>query len=212
MKTTLETDRRHVRAAGAVILGGIMLVSAASSFIIFRSNFTDLPGPVGAALALFCVFAIEGGMLWLLRGLGRAFSTGIERVAAVSGVLILFAVMLVNVTTHAEMSKGISLSTFQAAWLHWAGIGSVMFVFALLTALELADPEARLRRLELQVYGAEREAVLTARANALRSDAVTEAMDRRSEVEADRLAVSIIGSQQRHIGFASVETGKEPRR
>ena len=201
---TIQNSSLKNTATGAMILlGAVTLLSCVSSFVIYRSGFADLPPQLQTTLSLCCVLAVEGCFAWLVYGFATSFSAGIERGVSVAGILFLFGTMAVNIVTHYQIAKRIEINAFQRAWIEWGGVGVVVAVLAIVLMIELGNPEARLRRLELRVSGMEREAILTAKRAALEGESVTAAMQTRARIEAERLARQIIGEQQRRqTGFS----------
>ncbi len=206
---TIQNSSLKNTATGAMILlGAVTLLSCVSSFVIYRSGFADLPPQLQTTLSLCCVLAVEGCFAWLVYGFATSFSAGIERGVSVAGILFLFGTMAVNIVTHYQIAKRIEINAFQRAWIEWGGVGVVVAVLAIVLMIELGNPEARLRRLELRVSGMEREAILTAKRAALEGESVTAAMQTRARIEAESLARQIIGEPQKRqagFGLAQVE-------
>jgi hypothetical protein len=201
-----------------ILLGVVTLLSAVSSFVIYRSGFADLPSQFQTALALCCVLAVEGCFAWLIYGFATSFSSGIERSVSIGGIVFLFGTMAVNIVTHYQIAKRIELNEFQRGWVEWGGVAVVVAVLAIVLLIELGNPESRLRRLELRVSGIEREAVLAARRAALEGETVMTAIEARAAIEAERLARQIAGEPvRRGSGFPlsqveSDDVGKSMRR
>src|SRR5690349_19368684 len=109
--------RQNVIVGGGLILVCITLLSCVSSFMIYREGFADLPWTLQSLLSLFAVLVVEGAFIWLVYGFTRAFSSFMERIISLAGMVFLVIVMLCNIITHFMMVKRLSLSSFQHAWL-----------------------------------------------------------------------------------------------
>lgn len=221
MNTTTAQAFKHNRARKNVILGGavilicITVLSCVSSFTIYRDGFADFPYIFQQALAAFAVIVVEGAFIWLVYGFTRAFSSGLERLISLVGMAFLVIVMMVNLITHFMTVKQIPLNPFQHAWVSWGAITVFIVVLLLVLLITLADPVIQLIRLELRYLGKQQEKMLEAKTDALESERLTEAMERRAAYEADRLALRITGeaappagtpvgaqaSERRPVGF-----------
>lgn len=211
-------NRKRTNTAGIVIVVVVTLISAVSSFVIYRESFADFPPLVQNVFAALAVVVVEGAFCWLIDGYARTFSSGVERAVSIGSIVFLFLTMAVNVVTHAQIAKGTALTTFQHGWINWGAVTVFLAVLALALVIRLADPIARLQRLELKIAGVEQEAILHAREEALNSDSVKEAIKQRIAREAQRIASQIVDNQQRSVGFQPVarhgedDAGKGPRR
>lgn len=185
--------RKNVIVGGAVILICITLLSCVSSFMIYREGFTDLPDFAGRTLALFAVVVVEGAFIWLVFGFTRAFSSALERLIALAGMGFLVVVMLTNIITHFQLVKGVPLNDFQQAWLAWGAVAVFIAVLLIVLAITLADPVARLVRLELRYQGKQQETILQAKTDGLQNEAIQVAMHKRANYEASRLVEDILG-------------------
>jgi hypothetical protein len=217
-KTSADTFK-HQRARKNVIYGGLAIIiaitvlSAVSSFVIYRGGFTDLPSPFDKVLAMFAVIVVEGAFVWLLYGFTRAFASVAERMLSVIGLLFLMAVMLTNLVTHFMMVKNIPLADFQHGWIQWGAVTVFIGVLILTVLITLADPIIRLMRLELRYVGKEQEVIIQAKTGALDDDVIYQAMQARAQGEAQRLVRKIQGAPDpasaRSVGFdVRVESGK----
>src|SRR5262245_55909271 len=136
--------RKKVILGGAVILFCITVLSCVSSFMIYRGGFADFPYMFQQALSLFAVVVVEGAFIWLVYGFMRAFSSSIERMICVIGMIFLVTVMLINLVTHFMMVKNIPLQPFQLAWISWGAISVFIAVLLIVLSISLADPVIRL--------------------------------------------------------------------
>jgi len=186
-----EKAMRNTTIGGAVILFCITALSCVSSFMIYRSGFGDMPFIFQQALALFAVVVVEGAFVWLVYGFTRSFSSRRERGVSFISIWALAAVMMANIATHFMMVKGIPLNEFQQAWLEWGAVTVFIGVLIIVLAITLSNPAIRLTMLELRVWGAQQETLLKAKKGSLKSQRVREAMTKRAEIEAERLARQI---------------------
>ena len=92
-----NSNLRKTAIGAMILLGALTLLSCASSFVIYRSGFADLPPQFQPALALCCVLAVEGCFAWLVYGFATSFSSGVERGVSVAGIVFLFSTMAVNI-------------------------------------------------------------------------------------------------------------------
>lgn len=185
--------RQNVIVGGGLILVCITLLSCVSSFMIYREGFSDTPFFVQNILSLFAVLVVEGAFIWLVYGFTRAFSSFLERIISLSGMVFLVTVMLVNIVTHFMMVKHLTMSSFQNAWLSWGAVSVFIGVLIFVLLITLADPVSRLVRLELRYTGKQQETIIQAKSDGLDSDLVQNAMIERGEIEARQLARSITG-------------------
>lgn len=185
--------RKNVIVGGGLILVCITLLSCVSSFMIYREGFTDTPFYVQQTLSLFAVLVVEGAFIWLVYGFTRAFSSFLERLISLAGMLFLVSVMLANIVTHFMMVKHSGLSRFQMAWLEWGAVSVFIGVLIFVLLITLADPVSRLLRLELRATGKQLEAVLQAKMDGLDSDRVQQAMLNRANAESEKQAAWIEG-------------------
>lgn len=185
--------RKNVIAGGAIILICITLLSCVSSFMIYREGFTDFHPKMQAALALFAVVVVEGAFIWLVYGFTRAFSSAIERLIALIGMVFLTIVMLTNIVSHFMLVKRIPMNEFQNAWLSWGAVSVFIAVLVIVLLITLADPVIRLVRLELRYMGKQQETILEAKTDGLNSSIIQDAMAQRAEFEAGELAERILG-------------------
>ena len=132
--------RKNVLAGGAIILVCITLLSCVSSFMIYREGFSDTPWFVQATLSLFAVLVVEGAFIWMVYGFTRAFSSFLERVISLAGMVFLVGVMLTNIITHFMMVKHLPLSSYQESWLAWGAVSVFIGVLVFVLAITLADP------------------------------------------------------------------------
>jgi hypothetical protein len=200
--STVQDAFKHNRARQNVIVGGglilvcITLLSCVSSFMIYREGFSDTPFFVQNILSLFAVLVVEGAFIWMVYGFTRAFSSLLERIGALAGMLFLVTVMLTNIVTHFMMVKHLALSDFQTAWLSWGAVSVFIGVLVLVLFITLADPVARLIRLDLRASGRQQEAIIQAKNDAVNSEHVQDAMIERAEIEARQLAEKIVGGSE----------------
>jgi hypothetical protein len=199
--------RKHVIVGGAVILVCITLLSCVSSYMIYRSGFSDMPRLFQMTLAIFAVVVVEGAFVWLVYGFTRAFASFMERCISFCGMTFLVGVMLINIVTHFMMVKGVELHPFQHAWLSWGAVTVFIAVLLIVLAITLADPVIRLIRLELKYTGRQQEIILEAKTEGLESERIQAAMADRADWEATELASRIMGGrsiQNQHAfrGFA----------
>src|SRR5262249_43755111 len=185
--------RKYVVYGGAVIMLAITVLSCVSSFQIYVAGFNDVPYVFQQALALFAVLVVEGCFVWLVFGITRAFSSALERLIAVLGLMFIVGVMLVNLVTHFMIAKGISLHRYQTEWVEWGAVTVFIAVLILILLITLADPIARLVRLDLRYMGKQQETILTAKSEALDSERIRAAMVNRADAEAEKLAQQIEG-------------------
>src|SRR5262245_15778318 len=192
--------RKNVIIGGAVILICITALSCVSSFMIYRTGFGDMPFIFQQALALFAVVVVEGAFVWLVYGFTRAFSSGMERLVSLAGMVVLVVVMLVNLVTyfmlgmcvlvvvmlmnsvtHFIMMKGIELHQFQMEWIDCGAVSVFIAVLLIVLFITLADPVIRLIRLDLRYMGKQQEKILEAKTDGLESDKVQAAMEERGD-------------------------------
>lgn len=185
--------RQNVIVGGGLILVCITLLSCVSSFMIYREGFADTPYFVQSILSLFAVLVVEGAFIWLVYGFTRAFSSFLERIICLAGMLFIVLVMLTNIVTHFMMVKHLPLSSYQDAWLSWGAVSVFIGVLVIVLAITLADPVARLIRLELLYQGRQHETIIQAKSDGLESEHVQLAMIERAEIEAKQLADRIVG-------------------
>lgn len=195
----IQNSFKHHKARKQVVFGGlcimisITILSCVSSFLIYREGFRDVPYVFQQALAGFAVVVVEGCFIWLVFGISKAFSSATERLLAFLGLLFIVGVMLLNIVTHFQIAKGIALSPFQNEWVSWGAVTVFVGVLVLILAVTLADPIARLVRLELRYLGKQQETILSAKSEALDSERVQSAMINRANTEAEVLAQQIEG-------------------
>jgi hypothetical protein len=185
--------RQNVIVGGGLILVCITLLSCVSSFMIYREGFQDTPFFVQNILSIFAVLVVEGAFIWLVYGFTRAFSSFMERIISLSGMVFLVTVMLTNIVTHFMMVKHQGLSSFQQAWLSWGAVSVFIGVLVFVLLITLADPVSRLIRLELRYLGKQQETIIQAKTDGLDSEQVQVAMIERAEIEAKQLADKIVG-------------------
>jgi len=161
--------------------------------MIYRAGFSDMPYVFQQMLALFAVVVVEGCFIWLVFGISKAFSSALERLLAFLGLIFIVGVMLLNLVSHFQIAKGIPLSPFQEQWVSWGAVCVFIGVLLLILAVTLADPIARLIRLELRYWGKQQETILNAKSEALDSERVQSAMVNRADTEAEKLAQQIEG-------------------
>jgi len=199
--TNVQNAFKHNRARQNVIVGGglilvcITLLSCVSSFMIYREGFSDTPFFIQNILSLFAVLVVEGAFIWLVYGFTRAFSSFMERIISLAGMVFLVSVMLTNIVTHFMMVKHLALSTFQQAWLSWGAVSVFIGVLIFVLLITLADPVSRLIRLELRYQGRQQETIIQAKTEGLNSEHVQLAMIERAEIEAKQLADRIVGGE-----------------
>lgn len=187
--------RKNVIVGGGLILICITLLSCVSSFQIYKEGFSDTPFFVQSALSFFAVTVVEGAFIWLVYGFTRAFSSFLERVISLGGMVFLVCVMLTNIVTHFMMVKQIPLAPFQQAWLSWGAVSVFIAVLVIVLAITLADPVSRLIRMELRYQGRQHETIIQAKSEGLESEHVQIAMVERAELEARMLADRILGEE-----------------
>jgi hypothetical protein len=185
--------RKAVVYGGAVIMLAITVLSCVSSFMIYVDGFRDMPFVFQQTLALFAVLVVEGAFIWLVFGFTRAFSSALERLIAIAGIALIVAVMLFNLVTHFMMAKNVELHRYQQTWVEWGAVTVFIAVLIIVLLITLADPIARLIRLELRYQGKQQETILTAKSEALESERIMTAMANRANAEAERLAEVIAG-------------------
>lgn len=185
--------RQNVIVGGGLILVCITLLSCVSSFMIYREGFADTPFLIQSILSLFAVLVVEGAFIWLVYGFTRAFSSFLERIICLTGMLFIVLVMLCNIVTHFMMVKHLPLSGFQNMWLAWGAVSVFIGVLVVVLAITLADPVSRLIRLELRYQGRQHETIIQAKTDGLESEHVQLAMIERAEIEARQLADKIVG-------------------
>jgi len=199
MGASVQDAFKHNRARQNVIVGGgliltcITLLSCVSSFMIYREGFSDTPFFIQGILSLFAVLVVEGAFIWLVYGFTRAFSSFLERIVCLSGMLFIVCVMFVNIVTHFMMVKHLQLAPFQETWLSWGAVSVFIGVLVIVLAITLADPVSRLIRLELLYQGRQQETIIQAKTDGLESEHVQLAMIERAEIEARQLADRIVG-------------------
>jgi len=185
--------RRQVVFGGMAIMLAITMLSCVSSFMIYRSGFSDMPYVFQNILAGFAVVVVEGTFIWLVFGISKAFSSALERLLAFLGLIFIVGVMLLNLVSHFQIAKGIPLSPFQQEWVSWAAVCVFVGVLLLILAITLSDPIARLIRLEIRYWGKQQETIISAKTDALESERIQTAMSTRADNEAERLAQVIEG-------------------
>lgn len=200
--------RQNVIVGGGLILVCITLLSCVSSFMIYREGFSDTPYLVQQVLALFAVLVVEGAFIWLVYGFTRAFSSLMERVIALAGIVFVVGVMLFNITTHFMMVKHLGLSSFQQGWLAWGAVSVFIGILIIVLLITLADPVTRLIRLELRYLGKQQETIIDAKTAGLDSEQIQIAMGERAEIEARQLADKIIGNDKRKTFPSTIDVGK----
>lgn len=188
-----QAARQNVIVGGGLLLVCITLLSMVSSFMIYREGFTDTPFLVQSILSLFAVMVVEGAFIWLVYGFTRAFSSLLERLFALAGMVFLVGVMLANIVTHFMMVKHLALSGFQQAWLSWGAVSVFIATLIFVLLITLADPISRLVRLELRAHGKQQETIIRAKMASLDSERVEQAMITRATSEAEKLANWIEG-------------------
>lgn len=209
--------RQNVIVGGGLILVCITLLSCVSSFMIYREGFADTPFFVQNVLSLFATLVVEGALIWLIYGFTRAFSSSAERLIALSGIVFIVLVMLLNITTHFMMVKHKELSGFQDAWLSWGAVSVFIGVLIFVLLITLADPVSRLVRLELRYLGKQQETIIQAKTDGLDSEHVQNAMIERAEIEARQLADNIVGEGNLSTGsrtrpsYGNFDGGKRPK-
>jgi MFS family permease len=197
-----EQNRRRTIIGGAVIMAAITVLSCVSSFTIYREGFSDFPAWIQNAFGFVAVLVVEGCFAWLLFSYRNTFSTHLERLLSLIGIGAVLGVMLLNIACHFMLVKGVPLADFQQSWLDFGAVISLVGVLVLVLVITLADPVVRLVRLELRYTGRQKETILRAKTDALRSDRILEAMANRATTEAAELAELIEGeANQKRIGF-----------
>jgi hypothetical protein len=136
--------RKNIIIGMMVILICITALSCVSSYMIYRTGFGDMPFIFQQALSLFAVVVVEAAFVWLVYGVTRAFSSGMERLVALAGMGFLVAVMLINLITHFMMVKGIQLHPLQTEWISWGAVTVFIAVLLIVLFITLADPVIRL--------------------------------------------------------------------
>lgn len=207
--------KKHTMLGGSLILVCITLISCVSSFMIFREGFADLAWFAQQVLSLFAVCVVEGAFIWLLYGFTRAFSSFIERVVCLAGLVFVVSVMATNIITHFMMVRGSTLSAFQHAWLAYGAISTFIAILVIVLVITLAEPMARLVRMELQYFGKQQETIINAQRDGLDSPVVFDAMRGRASMEANQLAQRILtlGDGSQPTGAqASAQTQYQSRR
>ena len=185
--------RKYIVIGGAAILFAITALSCVSSFLIYRDGFADMPYIFQQVLSLFAVLVVEGCFVWLVFGFTRAFSSAMERLICIIGLAFIVGVMLVNLTTHFMQAKGVPLHRYQQEWIEWGAVTVFIGVLLIVLFITLADPIARLLRLELRYSGKQQETIIEAKSEALESDRIRTAMTNRANSEAEQLAQQIEG-------------------
>lgn len=201
--------KKNVLMAAGLILTCVTLLSCVSSFQIYSEGFKNLPWFAQQGAALFAVIVVEGTFIWLLYGFTKAFSSMIERVGCLAGMVFIVAVMTANIITHFMMVKGMPLNSFQEAWISWGAVSVFIVVLVLVLVITMADPAATLTRQDLRIQGKQQRTVLTARESAIESDQVNAAMQEREEWESEQLASQIVGTA-RQIGYGSAGIKSSP--
>src|SRR5262249_47910016 len=186
-------ERRIAMFGGMAIMVAITILSCVSSYTIDVDGFRDMPYVAQQALALFAVVVVEGTFIWLLFSIGRAFSSSLERFFAVLGLVFIVGVMALNVVTHFMQAKLIPLHRYQTECVNWGAVLVVMAILVLVLFIQLADPVARLIRLELRYMGRQEETILAAKSEALDSERIQTAMANRADAEAEKLAQRMEG-------------------
>lgn len=204
--------RKNVIVGGGLILVCITLLSCVSSFQIYKEGFSDTPFFVQSALSLFAVTVVEGAFIWLVYGFTRAFSSFLERIISLGGMLFLVCVMLTNIVTHFMMVKHLPLAPFQEAWLSWGAVSIFIAVLVIVLAITLADPVSRLIRMELRYQGRQHETIIQAKSDGLESEHVQTAMVERAEFEARLLADRILGAEPAQLPPSSARLSTLPAR
>lgn len=198
--------KRNIIVAAGLILTCITLLSCVSSFQIYKEGFGNAPKFVQWSAALFAVIVVEGAFIWLLYGFTRAFSSLIERVVSLIGMVFIVGVMMTNIITHFMMVKGIPLNGFQEAWLSWGAVSVFIAVLVIVLVITMADPLATLTRQELRIQGKQQSTILYAREEGIESEDVQVAMRERAQWEGQQLASQIIGVN-RQIGYGDASAG-----
>ena len=194
--------KKNVLVAAQIILICITLLSCVSSFQIYKEGFTNAPKFMQWSASLFAVIVVEGTFVWLMYGFTRAFSSLIERVVCLIGMVFIVAVMLTNIVTHFMMVKNIPLNGFQEAWLSWGAVSVFIAVLVIVLVITMADPVAMLTRQELRIQGKQQSTILYAREEGIESEHVKRALGERAEYEGERLADQIVGVS-RQIGYGT---------
>src|SRR5262245_4038198 len=168
-------EAKHAKARrafiffGMVILLGVTLLSAVSSFVIYREGFQDTGPVASAALGLVAVITVEGAFIWLVYGYTVVLSGMHERFFAFLGMWGLVATMLLNIVTHFMLVKRVRLNSFQQAWLSWGAVSVFIAVLVLVLIIKLADPVIQFVTLSLRYIGKEQETLLQAKREGLES-------------------------------------------
>lgn len=203
--------RRNVITGGGLILICITLLSCVSSFMIYREGFSDTPFFVQSTLSLFAVLVVEGAFIWMVYGFTRAFSSFLERIISLGGMVFLVGVMLTNIITHFMMVKRLPLAPFQEAWLSWGAVSVFIGVLIFVLAITLSDPVSRLIRLELRYLGRQQETIIQAKTDGLDSEHIQVAMTERAELEAQQLAAQIIGDGDPRLSRTKARLIQQPQ-
>lgn len=224
----LKRAKQTTRWTGVLIMLCITALSCVSSFMIYRSGFKDMPYTIQHALAFIAVVVVEGAFVWLVYGFINAFSSFRQRFISFVAIWALVAVMLVNLVTHFMLVKEIRLNEFQYAWIDWGAVTVFIGVLIIVLSLNLADPDIRLKMLELRLWGLQQlaylrtkedalqwerekqEVFLRARRDAFNSKRVKEAMASRADAEAEKLARQIEDGLEdgRQIGIGQQTRGE----
>jgi hypothetical protein len=191
-------EAKHAKARkafiffGMVILLGVTLLSAVSSFVIYREGFQDMGPVASAALGVVAVTTVEGAFIWLVFGYTTVLSGMHERFFAFVGMWGLMATMLLNVVTHFMMVKQVPLHPFQQAWLSWGAVSIFIAVLVLVLMIKLADPVIQFVTLSLRYIGKEQETLLQAKREGLESEKVRAALAARTDQESEALVRRIL--------------------
>ena len=163
----IDHARKNFALLCSVIIGAITLVSLSMTYSVFYASFSDWPLVVRVFLTCFCCVAIEATAMGLTYALMHALSGTLETTLAIILLTTLVAVMGVNLVTHSQQAKGLPLSPWQTAYLEWVGMTTLVAVLVGLTAIKLADPENRKRRLQRKLEMALTEAEIEAQLSVL---------------------------------------------
>jgi hypothetical protein len=203
--------RQNVIVGGGLILVCITLLSCVSSFMIYREGFSDTPFFIQSILSLFAVLVVEGAFIWLVYGFTRAFSSFLERIICLTGMLFIVCVMFTTIVTHFMMVKHLQLAPFQETWLSWGAVSVFIGVLVIVLAITLADPVSRLIRLELLYQGRQQETIIQAKTDGLDSEHVQVAMIERAEIEARQLADRIVGGDNQLTSRGKARLIQQPQ-
>lgn len=161
----------------SVIAGAIALSSAAATYSIQRSSWSDWPPAAATALALCATLAIEALFMAVFYGLSHVLAGSIEKVLGGLTMAGLIIVMAINFTLHRAMVIGAELSDWQRGYIEWSGAAVLFVILAVVVCFQLFSLEARDRRIKRDLSTMATERALEWQRSALESEELNEYLE-----------------------------------